>query len=163
MIEARAQIRLADEYDDAQGRGEVATARDGKLGRSGAERPKPTVTDIGLTRKQAHGDRGAARCGTSPGRRRLFGMSKTATIGTEDRRRSVWPLLIAIVVAVIGVSALLFFDHRRSLDPRMHRYTTTQAAAKAVGAQVAPTPEPSLEPVAPGPKRVDPAVPENKN
>jgi hypothetical protein len=90
-------------------------------------------------------------------------MSKATTVGTADGRRSVWPLLTAIAVAVVGVSALLFFDHRRSVDPNMHRYATTKAAAKAAGAQVAPTPEPSLEPAAPGPKRVDPAVPENKS
>jgi len=41
-IEAGAKRRLADEYD-AQARGEVATQRDGKLGRSQPERLKPTA------------------------------------------------------------------------------------------------------------------------
>ena len=34
-MQAAAKRRLADEYDAAQERGEVATARDGKLGRHG--------------------------------------------------------------------------------------------------------------------------------
>jgi hypothetical protein len=47
---------LADEYDAAQARGEVASSRDGNLGRSKAERPKKKATteEIGLTRKQIH-------------------------------------------------------------------------------------------------------------
>lgn len=52
-IEARAKRRLADEYDAAQERGEVATATDGKLGRSNGERPT-TAADLGLSRKQVH-------------------------------------------------------------------------------------------------------------
>jgi hypothetical protein len=54
LIEAVAKRRLADEYDAAQGRGEVATARDGRLGRSQPERLKATAADIGLSRKQIH-------------------------------------------------------------------------------------------------------------
>lgn len=51
VIEARAQCRLADEYDAAQDRGEVK----GHGGsRSRAERLKPTTADLGLTRKQVH-------------------------------------------------------------------------------------------------------------
>jgi hypothetical protein len=49
--EGLANRRLADEYDAAQERGEVASARDGKLGRSGSERPKETAADVGLSRK----------------------------------------------------------------------------------------------------------------
>jgi hypothetical protein len=45
--------RLADEYDAAQERGEVASARDGKLGRSEPEHLKPTA-QIGLSRKDIH-------------------------------------------------------------------------------------------------------------
>jgi uncharacterized protein YjiS (DUF1127 family) len=44
--------RLADEYDAAQERGEVATQRDGR--RSKAEHLKPTTADIGLSRKEIH-------------------------------------------------------------------------------------------------------------
>lgn len=53
-IEAGAKRRLADEYDAAQERGEVATSHDGKFGRSEPERLKPTAADIGLTRKDIH-------------------------------------------------------------------------------------------------------------
>lgn len=53
-IEAQAKRRLADEYDAAQERGEVASQRDGKLGRSEPERLKPTAEDVGLSRKEIH-------------------------------------------------------------------------------------------------------------
>jgi len=46
--QARAKIRLADEYDAAQERGEVATQADGR--RSQTEHLKPTAADIGLLR-----------------------------------------------------------------------------------------------------------------
>ena len=52
-IEAQAKRRLADEYDAAQDRGEVAGPRDGSAGRSSGERPAP-VADLGLTRKAIH-------------------------------------------------------------------------------------------------------------
>jgi hypothetical protein len=45
--------RLADEYDAAQERGEVATARDGNLGRFSGGRPA-TAAELGLTRQQVH-------------------------------------------------------------------------------------------------------------
>ena len=50
-IESLAKRRIADEYDAAQERGEVAGPRDGDR-RSSVERP--TAEDIGLTRKQIH-------------------------------------------------------------------------------------------------------------
>jgi hypothetical protein len=53
LIESGAKRRLADEYDDAQERGEVASSTDGSLGRSNGERPA-TSADIGLTRKQVY-------------------------------------------------------------------------------------------------------------
>lgn len=45
--------RLADEYDAAQAAGQVATPRDGNLGRSNGERPA-TAKEVGLTRKEVH-------------------------------------------------------------------------------------------------------------
>jgi len=45
--------RLADEYDAAQERGEVATANEGRPRRSGAER-LPAAADVGLSRKEIH-------------------------------------------------------------------------------------------------------------
>lgn len=50
-IEAQAKRRLADEYDAAQARGEVATARDGDRRHSGLERP-PTAAEIGISAKE---------------------------------------------------------------------------------------------------------------
>lgn len=50
-IESLAKRRLADEYDDAQKRGEVAGPKDGKLGRSSGERPA-TAAEAGIDRKQ---------------------------------------------------------------------------------------------------------------
>lgn len=52
---ALAKRRLADEYDAAQERGEVAGPQGGGE-RSGREHsaPSATVTDLGLTRKQVH-------------------------------------------------------------------------------------------------------------
>jgi hypothetical protein len=53
-IDAQAQIRLADEYDAAQERGEVAKQGDLGRNRSSQKEHLSTVTDIGLTRKQVH-------------------------------------------------------------------------------------------------------------
>jgi hypothetical protein len=56
VIEVQAQIRLADEYDRAQERGEVVGPEGGNpnlVNRSTAER-LASVADIGLTRKQIH-------------------------------------------------------------------------------------------------------------
>jgi hypothetical protein len=98
--------------------------------------------------------------------RRSFLMSKATTIETERGRRSVWPLLITIAVAMLGLCSMLIFDHglwdRRVESPLVVRYESTADAAKAAQATVTPTtPKPALEPVAPGPKRVQPAIPEN--
>jgi hypothetical protein len=56
MIEARAQIRLADEYDAAQERGEVQKAGGDRKGKIiiPDQNNDPTVTDIGLTSKEVH-------------------------------------------------------------------------------------------------------------
>lgn len=52
-IEAGAKRRLADEYDAAQERGEVASVADGRRS-SKAEDLKPTAENIGITHKQIH-------------------------------------------------------------------------------------------------------------
>lgn len=53
LIESQAKVRLADEYDAAQERGEVQ--RHGGQGkRDVSEENIPSVSDIGLTRKQIH-------------------------------------------------------------------------------------------------------------
>lgn len=54
-IEAAAKRRLADEYDAAQERGEVATQNDGRRPVGVPDgNAKPTVADIGLSRKDIH-------------------------------------------------------------------------------------------------------------
>ena len=50
---SRPKRRLADEYDAAQERGEVAKKNDGDRS-SKAEDLKPTITDLGLTHKDIH-------------------------------------------------------------------------------------------------------------
>jgi hypothetical protein len=95
-------------------------------------------------------------------------MSKTTTMETVDGRKSVWPLLIAIALAVFGGGALLIVDHalwdRPVSSPLAVRYESTADAAKGAGATVTPTtPKSALEPAAPGPKRALPAIPENKS
>ena len=75
------------------------------------------------------------------------------------------PAAIATVVAVFGVLAMLVVDHGPWSHPQVQaadivNYTTTGAAARAVGASVTPTaPKPELEPTAPGPKPAQPANP----
>ncbi len=51
LIEAGAKVRLADEYDAAQARGEVRTRRDNQ---HVPDRNKPRVADLGLSRKDIH-------------------------------------------------------------------------------------------------------------
>lgn len=53
LIEARAKMRLAEEYDAAQERGEVRSKADNHSN-SKAEFDKASVTDIGLTHKDIH-------------------------------------------------------------------------------------------------------------
>jgi len=53
LIEARAKMRLADEYDAAQERGEVAKLGD-NLPSVDASNAKPTAADLGLRRDEIH-------------------------------------------------------------------------------------------------------------
>jgi hypothetical protein len=52
-IEALAKRRLADEYDAAQERGEIAKVSDGRRS-SKAKDLKPTAADVGLSHKEIH-------------------------------------------------------------------------------------------------------------
>jgi hypothetical protein len=76
------------------------------------------------------------------------------------------PLIIATAITVIGLLALLLVDHGPWNKPKvqnetMIQYSTTAASAAAVGAAIAPTEKkPELEPIAPGPKPVAPAIPD---
>jgi hypothetical protein len=72
------------------------------------------------------------------------------------------PLAVAMAVAIFGIVAMLLVDHGPWNKPHLRtalvNYGTTTAAAQAAGARVTPTtPKPAIEPVAPGPKPVQPA------
>jgi hypothetical protein len=89
----------------------------------------------------------------------------------SDCREASWcekipihsPVIIATAVALIGLVALLLLDHGPWNKPNvkneiMIQYGTTATAA---GAAVTPTEQkPELEPVVPGPKPVQPAIPD---
>lgn len=53
-IRARAEMRLAEEYDAAQDRGEVATGRDGPGAGVSQGNAKATSSDLGMARKDIH-------------------------------------------------------------------------------------------------------------
>ena len=81
-------------------------------------------------------------------------------------RRGVHPVIVAIAVAIFGVSAMLMVDHGPWSRPNVQtaeaaNHQTTGQAARAAGAAVAQTaPRPPLEPEAPGPKPAQPASPD---
>ena len=83
---------------------------------------------------------------------------------SHSKRTMRGPVTVAAAVAVFGVMAMLVVDHGPWSRPHVQGaevdYTTTGAAARAVGATITPTaPKPELEPVAPGPKPAQPANP----
>jgi hypothetical protein len=84
----------------------------------------------------------------------------------HSTRKGGMPLLVAIVIAVLGVLGMLIVDHGSWNKPKVQtaevaHYSTTGEAARAVGAVVGPTePKSQLEPEAPGPNPVHPANPE---
>jgi hypothetical protein len=75
------------------------------------------------------------------------------------------PVLVAMAVAGFGVLAMLIVDHGPWSRPEVQtaeatNYKTTAEAARAAGATVMPTaPKPALEPIAAGPKPVQPINP----
>ena len=86
---------------------------------------------------------------------------------TEDHapRHGGTPLMVAIVIAILGVLGMLIVDHGPWNRPKPHtaataNYSTTGEAARAAGAVVLPT-EPRLqpEPDAAGPKPINPPDP----
>ena len=76
------------------------------------------------------------------------------------------PLLVAIVVATVGVLSMLIVDYGPLNKPQVKtaataKTSTTGHAARDAGATITPTePKRLLEPEAPGPKPVQPASPE---
>jgi hypothetical protein len=83
----------------------------------------------------------------------------------QSKRTLPRPLMVALAVAIFGVLGMLIVDHGPWNRPKVQtaeivNYTTTGAAAHAVGATVTPTaPNLEVEPVAPGPKPAEPANP----
>jgi hypothetical protein len=82
------------------------------------------------------------------------------------KRNGVRPVWVALAIAIFGILAMLVVDHGPWSRPHVQtvavaNHHTTGEAARAAGADVAPTaPKPALEPEAPGPKPVAPASPE---
>jgi hypothetical protein len=83
----------------------------------------------------------------------------------QSERTFPRPLMVALAVAIFGMLGMLIVDHGPWNRPKVQtaeivNYTTTGAAARAVGATVTPTaPKLEVEPVAPGPKPAEPANP----
>lgn len=82
------------------------------------------------------------------------------------KRGGARPVVVALAIAILGILAMLIVDHGPWSRPHVQtaavaNYHTTGEAARAAGAEVAPTaPKPALEPEAPGPKPAQPASPE---
>jgi len=91
-------------------------------------------------------------------------MERTRSTGYRERHGGT-PLVVAIVVAVLGVLGMLIVDHGPWSKPKLQtaavaNYTTTGEAARAAGATVTSTePKAPLEPEPPGPKPVHSANP----
>ncbi|GIQ74258.1 hypothetical protein BraRD5C2_26970 [Bradyrhizobium sp. RD5-C2] len=84
----------------------------------------------------------------------------------KDRtRHGGTPLLVAALVAIIGVLGMLMVDHGPWSKPKVQpaasaNYSTTGEAARAAGAKVMQTePKTPIEPAPPGPKPAQPANP----
>ena len=92
------------------------------------------------------------------------GISDGRSIKHRNRHGGT-PLLIAVLVAIIGVLGMLMVDHGPWSKPKVQpaasaNYSTTGEAARAAGAKVMPTePKTPIEPDPPGPKPAQPANP----
>jgi hypothetical protein len=94
-------------------------------------------------------------------------MSQQYSERTSGRGRLIGypPMMIALAIAIFGVLTMLIVDFGPWSHPQVQpadvaNYRTTGEAARAAGAAVAPTePKPAIEPVAPGPKPIQPANP----
>ncbi len=93
-------------------------------------------------------------------------MSRRTVMTTKPKHSRVGPAITAIAVASFGLLALVLVDHGPWSKPQvqnstMIEYGTTAGAAAAVDATVTDTaPKQSIEPAAPGPKPVQPAIPD---
>lgn len=87
-------------------------------------------------------------------------------VSDHARHIGVWPVLVALAIAIFGIVAMLVIDHgpwsrpqARTASLSDHQMATTQAAHDA-GASVAPTaPQPAVEPEPPGPTQAEPPNP----
>jgi hypothetical protein len=83
----------------------------------------------------------------------------------NSRRTGRSPVVLAAIVAVVGMVAMLVVDHGPWSRPHVQTaevadHHNTAEAARAVGATVTPTePQSELDPIAPGPKRAQPVNP----
>jgi hypothetical protein len=99
---------------------------------------------------------------------RIRPMTERISKVTRATPTRLGPATIAIAVAAIGLLSLLLVDHGPWSKPSvqagtMLEYGTTAGAAAAVGAVVTDTTTKSaLEPAAPGPKPVSPAIPDQR-
>ena len=89
----------------------------------------------------------------------------TVNLVNERKRHGGAPLVVAALVAALGVAGMLIVDHGPWNKPKVQpaasaNYSTTGEAARAAGATVMPTePGAPIEPVPPGPKPAQPANP----
>jgi hypothetical protein len=81
------------------------------------------------------------------------------------KRSGVQPIWVALGIAIFGILAMLVVDHGPWSHPHLQTaevatYHTTGEAARAAGADVAPTaPQSAIEPEPLGPKREAPPNP----
>jgi hypothetical protein len=94
-----------------------------------------------------------------------YSMTKNRSLKGRSDRHGGTPFFATLAVATFGVLGMLIVDHGPWNKPKgkpavVANYTTTGEAARAAGATVTPTePQPSLEPVPPGPIPVHPVNP----
>jgi hypothetical protein len=99
--------------------------------------------------------------GINPG----FEMMDDRPKNSRTARAGGAPLIVAILIAILGVLGMLIIDHGPWNKPHVKtavvaNSTTTGVAAREAGAMVIPTePKGQLEPETPGPKPVHPANP----
>jgi hypothetical protein len=86
----------------------------------------------------------------------------------KDTHLRLLPIIIAMAVAVLGLIGLLLVNHGPWTKPKvqneaMTQHGTTAGSAAAVGATLTPTEQQlGLELAVPGPKRVAPAIPDQR-
>ena len=84
------------------------------------------------------------------------------------KQTSVKPVYVALAIAILGILAMLVVDHGPWARPHVQtaevaNYHTTGEAARASGANVAPTrPDAAVEPEPQVPKQIDPPNPKPK-